>query len=67
VTPTDLVNTLQAGDLLKVMVGGEERFGTFEGWGRDSRAEVRLGHAGTAHVHLNDVLENRSEQERGCK
>lgn len=55
---------LTSGDLVKVRVGGEERFGQFDRYGRDGLAIVTIGDAGRARVRPMDILENRSEDER---
>jgi len=59
------MNNLISGDLVKIRVGGEERFGTFDRYGRDAMALVILpGEARPARVRPMDVIENRSEDER---
>lgn len=57
--------TLNSGDLVKTLSGGEERFGTFDRYGRDAMAIVIIpGEAVPARVRPMDIIENRSEDER---
>ena len=60
------MSSLISGDLVKIRVGGEERFGTFDRYGRDAMAIVLIpGETRPARVRPMDILENRSEDERG--
>ena len=56
---------LNSGGLVKIRAGGEERFGTFDRYGRDAMAIVIIpGEVVPARVRPMDILENRSEDER---
>lgn len=56
---------LQSGDLVKFRQAGEERFGTFDRYGRDATALIQIsGETVRARVQPLDIIENRSEQWR---